>query len=166
MKATLTLKNGTLVNFECHPQELSAVLSGFDNVSKAVREDITNVKTPSVKNQEEKRSYTKRGSKPVRKQTPWTERDIIEIGKIISENLYLDTGLTPKVKKYIRTLSDVRNRTDATLASITSEIKLYLRTGDNNRTNGKIRSVLNSHGIFPVAKFPVSRPSYLNLEEA
>lgn len=159
MKATLTLKNGVQVNFECQPSELSTVLSGFDNVSKAVREDITNVKVPGVKIPTAKKgAYHK-----ARLQTPWTDRDILAIGKIIYENLHLNSGITTLVRKYIRNDADVRNRTEATLASVTSDIKLYLRTGDKKKANGKVRSVLDAHGIFPK---PIVKSNYLNLEEA
>ena len=157
MKATLTLKNGVQVNFECQASELSTVLAGLDNVSKAVREDITNVKAPTVKI-----PTAKKGSNhKVRLQTPWTDRDIVGVGKIIHDNLDMNSGVTTLVRKFIRTEADVRNRTEATIASCTSDIKLYLRTGDKKRANGKVRSVLDAHGIFPKV-----RSNYLNIEEA
>lgn len=156
MKATLTLKNGTLVNFECSISEFPTVLSALDNVSKAPKTVAQAGETSNIT-----ALLSKKKSKYPRKTTPWTDRDIIEIGKIVSANLQLESGLTDLVKKYVRTNADVRNRTDATLYSITSEIKLYLRTGDKKRASKKIQGILNAVGIFPAIK-----TNYLNLQEA
>lgn len=141
MKATLTLKNGVQVNFECQASELSTVLAGFDNVSKAVKEEVVNIKTPSF-------STTNKKVKKL-KQTPWSEKDILGVGNIVYKNLNLNSGISTLVCNYIRKEGDVRNRTEATLYSITSDIKSYLKTGDKSKTSTKIRSVLDAHGIFP-----------------
>ncbi len=157
MKATLTLKNGTLVSFECHAAELSTVLAGLDNVSKAPKTlseagEASNITALLTK----KKKYP-------RKTTPWSDKDITEIGRIVKNNLNLNSGITKYVQKYIRTNGDVRNRTEATLYSITSDIKSYLKTGEDKFASKKIRGILNGAGITPV---PMVTSNYLNIEEA
>lgn len=163
MKVTLVLNTGAKVEID-HPDGnivgaiTNSILRG--DVSAVAIDHLgflkepSNVKTPKV-------PTAKKGTKKIRHQTPWSDRDIVGVGKIIRDNIDLNSGVTTLVRKFLRTDADVKDRTEATIASCTSDIKLYLKTGDRKRANGKVRSVLDAHGIFPVVK-----SNYLDLNEA
>ena len=165
MKVTLVLNTGAKVDIE-HPDGqivtliTNSVLNGetktlvaLDNLGFA--KEFSNVKAPKI-------PTAKKGAHhKVRHQQAWSDRDIVGVGKIIRDNIDLNSGITTLVRKFIRNDADVKDRTEATLASCTSDIKLYLKTGDKKRANGKVRSVLDAHGIFPVV-----RSNYLNIDEA
>ena len=164
MKVTLVLNTGAKVEID-HPD--SNIVGAITN--SILRSDVTavaidhlgflkearNVKAPKI-------PTAKKGAHhKVRHQQAWSDRDIVGVGKIIRDNIDLNSGITTLVRKFIRNDADVKDRTEATLASCTSDIKLYLKTGDKKRANGKVRSVLDAHGIFPVV-----RSNYLNIDEA
>lgn len=157
MKANILLSNGTKVEVESNDvfgageiaRLVLNLVEGTTGVKKSeatvagtnsVKQSIVNVKAPtSVKN-----------IKYPKHTTPWSERDLVGIARVIKENLHQKKPLTPLAIKYLRSNGDVRNRTEMTMSSIVSGIKNYLRTGLIKYTNLRTVGILNKAGVFPV----------------
>ena len=80
----------------------------------------------------------------------WTDRDIVEVGKIVRNNVGLTKGISNRVKEYVRNRADEKNRGDATLYSVTSDLKLYFLGENSSRITDKMKSVLTKAGVLPV----------------
>lgn len=92
-----------------------------------------------------------------RENVRWTEKDIISMGKIVRDNIHLRRGLTKLVRNYIKTEADNKNRTNHTLETTVSDIKLYFTGKNPDRIAGKMQEILEKNGILPVGQsVPVS----------
>ena len=79
----------------------------------------------------------------------WTDRDFVEISKIVRDNIH-GRGISTLVKGYIKKNGDTRVRSTPTIYSTTSSIKQYLTGENSTRLGPKMKGVLTRAGIFPV----------------
>jgi hypothetical protein len=162
VNATIIFRNGTRAYVECETSgQLADIFSKYSRMvgtPEAVRAvpAVTAVRVRPVKTGKKRPTHR-----------TWSARDIVEIGKIVSDNIDRKGVIFRPAMTYIKTKADIRNRTACTVFSEISNIKYYLKTGDPKRISAASRKALNNAGILPVTpdKFSVT-PTRINVTRA
>lgn len=149
---------GVTMRFDCETfAQLAAVLAKYEGCAVSViYEDSGSGSTDHVVKVTPK--SVKRVTKATRGNIPWSEKDIIAIGTIVRDNIKLHSGISLIVSRYLRNNGDHRNRTKATIYTVTCDIKRYLKTGKKKGISKNILTTLDKGGIRP----ELSRPSFFN----
>jgi hypothetical protein len=161
VNATIVFRNGTRAYIECEtPSQLADIFSKYSRM----------VSTPgAVRAVPAVTAVRIHPAKTVKRPThrTWSARDIVEIGRIVSDNIDRNGVIFRPAMTYIKTKADIRNRTACTVFSEISNIKYYLKTGDPKRISAASRKALNNAGILPVTpdKFSVT-PTRINVTRA
>ena len=80
----------------------------------------------------------------------WTDRDILGMGQIVHDNVSMVRGVSRLVGDYLKTNGDVKTRTDSTINSTVSDLKLYFTGKNSERTPKKMKRALTRAGILPI----------------
>lgn len=150
-KINIKLSNGEMSEVEVTMAELLTLMNGVPEKTTKVKVPATVYVATTTKAKRGPRgpykaTVTKGYPKSLRQ---WTQRDIVEIGKIILGGLDDHSGLSKAVRSYVKSRADVRKRSDATIYTMTSDIKGYLRTGNVDRIPNKTKVALDEANIFP-----------------
>jgi hypothetical protein len=100
----------------------------------------------------------------------WSDRDIVNIAKIVRSNIDTKDSMAAIVKKYIVADGDHKARTDATIYTMSGDLRRYLSTGDERMIGKKFLRVLKDAGVTPVTKSAtasfLSEPRRITVQEA
>ena len=148
IKGSITLKNSSIVQFEC------GTAAEFVTLMSSLNGAPVSHSTPAVNNEMRVKGKggrpkgSKNGKRHYRKQVEWTASDIVGVARIVRENISLKSGLSTIVKSYIRKVAQNKKRSDAVIYSITSDMKQYFR-GDLHAIGKNMTTVLEAAGITP-----------------
>lgn len=161
-KGTISLKDGTVVQFECQSAtEFGALMSTLGGKISAPATMANEVRVSRLGRP--KGSKTKKRG-PYRKQKEWSTNDIVGAARIVRENLGMSSGLSTMVKAYIRKAGENRKRSMPVIYSITSDLKAYFK-GDQEAVGRNIKDALDDAGLYPTKSTGVGsdvRPSLID----
>ena len=95
------------------------------------------------------KEQTRRTPKGKKHFVHWTERDILGIGKIVHDNTHMVRGVSRLVNDYLKKHGDVKTRSDSTIHSTVSDLKLYFTGKNSERVTDHMKRTLTEASLFP-----------------